>query len=145
MTENKCSSLEKSDITIAPKQILFLDHEILFLMADGVSEKLEEDRVLLVCIEQENTEEGSSIRLPVEKVTIQTVGHLFLGTVYGTRCEIRTDKMHSTEGEVLIDILQHYPWLWVGDHECLNSHSKKKWEELQYMVEEMRACSILFG
>lgn len=145
MIENKCSSWEKGDITITPEKIVFLDHGILFLMADGVSEKLEEDRILLVYIEQKKAEEERTILLSLEEVTTKTEGKLFLGTVYGTRCEIRTEKMHSTEGELLIDILQHYPWLWVGDHECLNSHNKKKWEELRYMVEEMRACSILFG
>lgn len=144
MTEQKCSSLKQKDVLIVPEQVIFSKQGILFMLENGRYDQLDEDRILLVCIEQDKKNERTPIRLPVEEVTPQTKGRLFLATIYRTLCEIQTSKMNMNEGTLLINIVQHYPWLWVGDHKCLDSNNKKEWIELQDMVEKMRACSILF-
>lgn len=142
--ENRCSSLKRGDITISPQKVEFINHGILFVTEEGKSDSLDEDRILLACIEQSGKNGTIRTRLPVEEVTSDTEGRFFLGTIYGTRCEIQTKRMGVTAGELLIEVVQHYPWLWIGDHECLDSGDKQKWQELQNMVEQMRVCSILF-
>ncbi|WP_287492326.1 hypothetical protein [Sellimonas sp.] len=132
--------LKKDNVIIEPKEVEVSDHGILFLTEDGASEHLDEDRILLVCIE----DSVSHKRLGVETITSGTIGRLLLGTVYGTRCEIEMREMHKTAGELLISLVSHFPWLWVGDHQCLNSGKTEEWENLQEMVEQMRADSIRF-
>ena len=141
--ENRCSSLKRGDITISPQRMKFINHGILFVTEEGKSDSLDEDRILLACIEQSGKDGVIRTRLPVEEITSDTEGRFFLGTIYGTRCEIQTNRMGATAGELLMEIVRHYPWLWIGDHECLDSGDRKKWQELQNMVEQMRACSIL--
>lgn len=138
----ECKSLVTENITIAPKEIRFLNHGILFLTADDKSVRLEEDRILLVCIEMED---AGRKRPSVGEITVRTTGKLLLGTVYGTQCRIQTQQMKKTAGEILIAFVQHYPWLWVGNHTCLDSGNSDDWKRLRNMVEQMRICTIQFG
>lgn len=138
------SGLKQRNITIVPDNITFVDHGMLFSSREGPLGCLDEDRILLVCLEQDSEDKNVCVRLPVEKISPDTDGRLFLGTVYGTRCEIQTDRIWKTAGELLMEMVCHYPWLWVGDHACLDSRDKRKWQELRNMVEQMRACCILY-
>lgn len=118
--EHRCSSLKRGDITISPQKVEFINHGILFVTEEGKSDSLDEDWILLACIEQSGKDGTIRTRLPVEEVTSDTEGRFFLGTIYGTRCEIQTKRMGVTAGKLLMEIVQHYPWLWIGDHECLD-------------------------
>ncbi len=143
--ERGMSILKQKDIVVVPTKVMFQDHGILFTSEEGPSGSLDEDRILLACLEKEEKGRKTPVRVPVEDVSQETEGRIFLGTIYGTQCEIRTDQIKMTAGKLLMEIVRHYPWLWVGDHECLDSKDPGKWRRLQEMVEQMRACSILFG
>lgn len=144
MEEELCSRLKEENMILAPKHIRFRKQGIAFLTEKGY-EQLDEDQILLACIEQKRGDGSGYIRLPVQDVTKETKGRFFLGTVYGTTCEIQTGKMHTTEGKLLIEIAGHYPWLWIGEHACLESGNQAEWQDLRDMVETMRDCSRMFS
>lgn len=144
MEEGTCSRLKKEDIILKPQHLRCLDQGILFVTEEGARDRLDEDQILLACIEQQDGDENVSIRLPVQDVTEGTQGRFFLGTVYGTTCEIQTENMHTTAGKLLLEIAGHYPWLWIGEHPCLDTGNKKEWQNLREMVETMRECSRMF-
>ena len=143
--ERGMSILKQKDMIIAPTKVKFQDHGILFISQEGSCGSLDEDRILLVCLEKEQAGKQKPVRVPVEEISQEIEGRIFLGTIYGTQCEVCTDQLKMPAGKLLMEIVQHYPWLWVGGHECLDSKEPGTWHELQEMVEQMRACSIQFG
>ena len=140
MKEGTCSRLKEENLVLSPKKLWCMDRGIQFVHEDGEQESLDEDRILLACIEQSDETKGERKCLPVEDVTRKTKGRFFLGTVYGTTCEIRTGKLGKTEGELLMEVTGNYPWLWIGGHACLDRGDRREWKELQKMVETMRVC-----
>ena len=136
------SGLKRENIRINPREVVFIDHGIQFVMEDGRKETLDEDRILLVCVEQDDAV-GRGKRLPVEQVTFETGGYVILGTIYGTRCEVVLPRTYMSAGKFLILTVEQFPWLWAGDHRCLDGGKESDWKELRQMVEIMRAGSIL--
>ena len=72
--ENRCSSLKRGDIIISPQRMKFINHGILFVTEEGKSDSLDEDRILLACIEQSGKDGAIRTRLPVEEITSDTEG-----------------------------------------------------------------------
>ena len=144
MKEGTYSRLETENVVLKPQHLRCLKQGLLFVTEEGTLDRLDEDQILLACIEQQGGDDSGCIRLPVQDVTEGTQGRFFLGTVYGTTCEIQTEKMHTTAGKLLIEIAGHYPWLWIGEHACLDTGSRKEWQNLRKMVETMRECSRIF-
>ena len=135
MEEGTCSRLKEEDIILRPQHLRCLEQGILFVTEEGTLDRLDEDQILLACIEQQGGDDSGCIRLPVQDVTEGTQGRF---------CEIQTEKMHTTAGKLLIEIAGHYPWLWIGEHACLDTGSRKEWQNLRKMVETMRECSRIF-
>lgn len=119
----------------APENVRFCGKDVVFY---GEEEDIFPYReILFACIEQTGMNGAPGEILKVEEISEDTRGKLLIGNRFREVYEIRTEHMERTAGQILIELSEYCPWLWIGDNPCIETDDKKVWDEMKERVSLM--------